>query len=65
MPSYQSIAELYKGIGLRPYLAQPEEPDQKEYTEDFLEKIRETYPVQKSRNIIFEFPRLFFTVTKE
>ncbi|MDY6313843.1 MAG: hypothetical protein SPL89_01565 [Clostridia bacterium] len=65
MPSYQSIAEWYKGIGLRPHLAQLEEPGQKEYTKDFLEKIRETYPVQKSRNIIFEFPRLFFTVTKE
>lgn len=65
MPSYQSIAEWYKGIGLRPYLAQLTDSDQKEYTEDFLEKIRETYPVQKSRNIIFEFPKLFFTVTKE
>ena len=65
MPSHQSIAEWYKGTGLRPYLAQLTDSDQKEYTEDFLERIRATYPVRKNGNIIFEFPRLFFTVTKE
>ena len=64
MPSHESILEWYKGTGLRPYLAQLSEEDRPKFEEEILEGIRELYPVQESGEIIFRFPRLFFTAKK-
>lgn len=64
MPSYQSISEWYQGTGLRPYLTQLSSKDREKFLYEFLKRVKETYPVQKSGKIIFKFPRLFFTVTK-
>lgn len=64
MPSRESILEWYKGTGLRPYLAQLSEEDKREFEAEILEGIREIYPVQRSGEIIFRFPRLFFTAKK-
>lgn len=64
MPSYESIAEWYKGTGLRPYLQQLSPEDQKDYLDDFIKCLKDTYPIQKNGEIIFRFPRLFFTVQK-
>ena len=61
MPSYESIAEWYKGTGLRPYLQQLSPEDQKDYLDDFMQCLKDTYPIQKNGEIIFRFPRLFFT----
>lgn len=36
MPSYESIAQWYKGTGLRPYLEQLSDDDKKLYLEDFM-----------------------------
>lgn len=61
MPSHESILEWYRGTGLRPYLAQLSDEDKREFEAEILEGIREIYPVQRSGEIIFRFPRLFFT----
>lgn len=60
MPSYESIAEWYKGTGLKPYLEQLTEKDKEDFLNDFLQGVKKTYPVQKNGEIIFRFPRLFF-----
>lgn len=64
MPSYESIAEWYKGTGMRPYLKQLPEEDRGEYIEDFVKRIKEIYSVQKNGSIILKYPRLFFTAKK-
>ena len=64
MPSHQAIAEWYKGTGLRPYLEQLTQNDKDEFLRDFSSEIKKIYPIQKNGEIIFRFPRLFFTVTK-
>lgn len=61
MPSCESILEWYRGTSLRPYLAQLSDEDKREFEAEILEGIREIYPVQRSGEIIFRFPRLFFT----
>ena len=60
MPSCESILEWYRGTGLRPYLAQLSDEDKRAFEAEILEGIREIYPVQRSGEIIFRFPRLFF-----
>lgn len=64
MPSHESIVEWYKGTGLRPYLEELNEADTAEFLSDFIIELKKIYPVQPGGNIIFKFPRLFFTVTK-
>lgn len=64
MPSCESILEWYRGTGLRPYLAQLSDEDKREFEAEILEGIREIYPVQRSGEIIFRFPRLFFTAKR-
>ena len=64
MPSCESILEWYRGTSLRPYLAQLSDEDKREFEAEILEGIREIYPVQRSGEIIFRFPRLFFTAKK-
>lgn len=64
MPSYDSMVEWYKGTGLRTYLQQLSPDDQEEYLNDFLHCLKDIYPIQKNGEIIFRFPRLFFTAQK-
>ena len=64
MPSCESILEWYRGTSLRPYLAQLSDEDKREFEAEILEGIREIYPVQRSGEIIFRFPRLFFTAKR-
>lgn len=64
MPSHQSIVEWYKGTALRPYMEQLEEQDRIDFENDILCETKKIYPVQKNCEIIFRFPRLFFTVVK-
>ena len=64
MPSHESIMEWYKGTGLKPYLSQLEGEDATEFEKEIFEKVKEAYPVQKNGEIIFRFPRFFFTAIK-
>lgn len=64
MPSHLSIMEWYKGTGLRPYLAALPPQAAAEFEADVYREVKAAYPVQRCGEIIFRFPRFFFTATK-
>lgn len=64
MPSHRSIVEWYKGTGMRPYLDGLSDEDKIKFENDVLAEVEKLYPVQKNSEIIFRFPRLFFTAVK-
>lgn len=64
MPSHRSIVEWYKGTGMRPYLDGLSDEDKIKFENDVLAEVEKLYPVQKNGEIIFRFPRLFFTAIK-
>lgn len=64
MTSHNSIMEWYKGTGLRPYLEALNESDAKEFENDVYNEVVKAYPKQINGEIIFKFPRFFFTAVK-
>lgn len=64
LPSHQAILEWYRGTGLRPYLACLEAEEQRLFEREVLEGIERAYPVRKNGEVIFRFPRLFFTARR-
>ena len=64
MPSHESIMEWYKGTGLRPYLSMLTNEDAINFEQEVYEEITKAYPRQSNGEIIFRFPRFFFTATK-
>ena len=65
MKSHADIIEWYRSTGLRPYLEvlSPEERiafEQEVYTE-----VVSAYPRQKNGEVLFRFPRLFFTAVRQ
>ncbi|MCM1579533.1 MAG: methyltransferase domain-containing protein [Ruminococcus sp.] len=64
MRSHSDIMEWYKGTGLRPYLDRLDKREAAEFEGEILERINEEYPVLDCGEIIFKFPRLFFTAEK-
>ena len=64
LPSYEEIWSWYEGTGLRPYLSQIDDSMKDEFKKDIMDEIKKSYPLQKNGKVIFDFPRLFFTVEK-
>ena len=64
MPSHESIMEWYKGTGLRPYLEALSRKDALEFEHDVYSEVKKAYPMQANGEIIFKFPRFFFTAVK-
>lgn len=64
MPSQQSIIEWYRSTGLKPYLEVLSDDKKAEFEKDVFEEVKKAYPVQKNGEVIFRFPRLFFTAEK-
>ncbi|MBS1369117.1 MAG: methyltransferase domain-containing protein [Lentisphaeria bacterium] len=64
MPSHRSLLEWYRGTGLRPYLAALSGETKEAFEAEILRRIVERYPVRRNGEIIFHFPRLFFTARK-
>lgn len=61
MPSHQSIVEMLKSTGIRPFLDRLDTEEEKvEFEKDVLKEIIKTYPAQSNGNILFPFKRLFF-----
>ena len=56
--------EWYKGTGLRPYLEALSENDAREFEKDVFNEVVNAYPIQANGDIIFRFPRFFFTAVK-
>lgn len=64
MPSHESIIEWYRSTGLKPYLDVLPSEKKEEFEKDVLEEVIKAYPIQKNSEVIFPFPRLFFTAIK-
>ncbi|MGN0114516.1 MAG: methyltransferase domain-containing protein [Acutalibacteraceae bacterium] len=64
MPSHSSIMEWYKGTGLRPYLQALSDTDAADFESDVYSEVVKAYPIQANGEIIFRFPRFFFTAIK-
>lgn len=64
MSSHESIMDWYRSTGLRPYLSALSDKDSKEFEKEVFEQIQKEYPIQKNGEIIFRFPRFFFTAIK-
>lgn len=61
MKSHNDILEWYRGTGLRPYLDVLQDNKKTEFEDDIMENLMQRYPEQKNGDIIFRFPRFFFT----
>jgi trans-aconitate 2-methyltransferase len=64
LKSHKDIIEWYRGSGLRPYLNVLSNKKKAAFEQDILQRIIQEYPPRKNGNIIFKFPRLFFTLEK-
>jgi len=61
MKSHNDILEWYRGTGLRPYLDVLPDDEKTEFEADVMKNLIQRYPKQKNGDIIFRFPRFFFT----
>jgi trans-aconitate 2-methyltransferase len=56
----ESIVEWYKGTGLRPFLeVLPDDAARDRFCSDYLEGLRQVYPVRQDGRVLFPFHRLF------
>ena len=63
MKSHDDILEWYRSTGMRPYLNVLNEQEKAEFEHDVMEQVKQRYPAQKNGDIIFRFPRFFFTAS--
>lgn len=64
MKSHSDIMEWYRSTGLRPYLEALSPADMTEFENDIFREVEKAYPKQANGEVIFSFPRLFFTALK-
>lgn len=64
MISHQDILEWYRATGLRPYLNALTAHDRPAFEKVIYHALIRAYPKQKNGEIIFRFPRFFFTARK-
>ncbi len=64
MRTHRDILDWYRSTGLRPYLNVLPEDKKEAFERDFLAEIKKEYTVQRSDDILFKFPRLFFMAVK-
>lgn len=64
LPSHQSVLEWYRATGLKPYFDVLDEKGSALFEKDILAEIEKQFPIQPNGEIIFRFPRLFFTAVK-
>lgn len=64
MPSHESIIEWYRATGLKPYLSRLGDNEKQVLEAQILEELKRQYPLRQNGEIIFRFPRLFFTAIK-
>lgn len=64
MPSHSSILEWYRSTRLKTYFEVLDDDDKIMFERDILQEIANQFPIQQNGEIIFRFPRLFFTATK-
>jgi trans-aconitate 2-methyltransferase len=66
MDSHESILEMIRTTGLKPFLERiTDENDKREFTALVLDKIKKDYPSQNDGTVLFPFKRLFFVAKKK
>ncbi len=60
LDSQESIVEMLRSTGLKPYLETLDEPDGLLFEEKVLDEIKRFYPLQSNGKVLFPFQRLFF-----
>ncbi|ADU26983.1 methyltransferase domain-containing protein [Ethanoligenens harbinense] len=63
LPNHAAILEWYRGTGLRPYLSTLPKECIPAFEQEIFAQIVARYPKQKNGEVIFRFPRFFFTAT--
>ena len=64
MSDIDSIIDWYKSTGLKPYLDALSETDKEEFLHNVRAEVEKAYPVRENGEIIFNFPRFFFTAKR-
>jgi len=65
MNSHKDIVIWYSGTGLRPYLDRLSDEDAKnEFLSDFENALKDSYPLQQDKRVLFPFRRIFFIARK-
>ena len=62
--SHQAIIDWVSATGLRPWLQELNESEQKNYLKRYLELLEEQYPLQENGQILLAFPRLFMVAQR-
>ncbi|HHU0690863.1 TPA: trans-aconitate 2-methyltransferase [Citrobacter murliniae] len=65
MESHQSIIDWVSSTGLRPWLQELSESEQRNYLARYHELLQEQYPHQENGNILLAFPRLFIVARRD
>ena len=62
--SFEGIIEWYKGSGLRPHLNALNVEEQRAFSAELLDKIKDSYTRLDNGSVILKMPRMFFCVYK-
>ena len=65
MESHQSIIDWVSSTGLRPWLQELSESEQRNYLARYHVLLQEQYPLQENGNILLAFPRLFIAARRD
>ncbi len=65
MAGAESIIEWYKSTGLKPYLEALSDAESEVFLGEIRAQLEKEYTKQKNGEVIFRFPRLFFTAVKK
>ncbi|MBA8063660.1 trans-aconitate 2-methyltransferase [Citrobacter freundii] len=65
MDSHQSIIDWVSATGLRPWLQDLSESEQRKYLARYHELLQEQYPLQENGKILLAFPRLFIIARRD
>jgi trans-aconitate 2-methyltransferase len=65
MGSHQAIIDWVSATGLRPWLQELNESEQKGYLHRYHQLLEEQYPLQENGQILLAYPRLFIVARRE
>lgn len=65
MSSHQAIIDWVSATGLRPWLQELNESEQRSYLKRYQELLEQQYPLQENGQILLAFPRLFIVARRE
>jgi len=65
MSSHQAIIDWVSATGLRPWLQELNESEQKRFLKRYHELLEEQYPLQENGQILLAFPRLFIVAQRQ